>query len=300
MKRIGHTITDADLAAYADHETSSVSIAEIEQHLAQNPEDAGRIEMWRKQSEALRAVYGRVVFEPLPPAVSLAQPRGARPEAVAGEAADPDAPIRQVLKFEPRKPGSAPHPARQRMTLVLLCLVMLALFYLVSQIGPGGLMSTILPSPNYSAGSEQQAGASDALALARRAGEAHRTYATGDPPRPGEWLPAQDASLAAFLSRRTGLPLSLPDLTSSGLKLRGGRITPGELGAAAFLLYEGTADDRIGLLIARTVPDDTGPVYREDRATGVLGWTKNGAAYALTASGDSDRLMRLYRLIAGN
>lgn len=298
MKHIGHTITDADLAAYADHETSSVSIAEIEQHLAQNPEDAARVETWRKQSEALRAVYGRVVFEPLPPAVSLAQPRGARLEAPIGEAADPDAPIRQVLKFEPRKPDVGPNPARQRLTLVLLCVLLAALFYLVNQIGPGGVVSNLLGPPPYAAPPEPQAGSGDVLAQARRAGEAHRTYATSDPPRPGEWLSAQDPSLAAFLSRRTGLAITLPDFASSGLKLRGGRITPGELGPAAFLLYEGSGDDRIGLLIARTVADDSGPTYREDRATGVLSWTKAGAAYALTASGDADRLMRLYRLMA--
>lgn len=306
MRHVGHTITDADLVAYADHETSSVPAAQIESWLAENPADAARVEAWRKQADALRAAFGRVAVEPLPLSLSLAQPRGTRPEAGlatpdgdAHQPVDPDEPIRQVLKFEPRKQQTEQKP--KRWTLALLAVVAVAMFYLVGLTGIGPSLPGFLQPGSLPSSTDTLATGEGSVQLARRAGEAHRTYAGNDPVRPGEWLSATDPSLGVFLSRRTGLRITLPDFSTMGLRLMGGRITPGELGPAAFLLFDGGVNDRIGLFIARTVSDEaTAPVYREDRATGTLTWAKNATVYALTANGDQDRLMRLWRLMPGN
>ena len=118
---------------------------------------------------------------------------------------------------------------------------------------------------------------------------------------PGEITLAQDPSLALWLSRRVGIAIRLPDFSTEGFRFTGGRITPGELGPAAFLLYESGAGERVGLFVARIVSDETlAPVYREDRATGTLTWTSGGAGFVLTALGGRERLQALWRLAPGN
>jgi anti-sigma factor RsiW len=305
MKRISHTITDADLVAYADNQSSSVPAAEIEEFLARNPDAAARIASWRRQNDAIRGAYGHVDREPLPVSLSLAhaRPRAAPPagpgKAVAASSGVVDEPIRQVVRF--RRPAAARSEARPPRAASLAVLAVLAIMALyasgVSGIGPS-LPDFLQTSPVIRPAETVPQG--DGLTLARRAGEAHRTYVAGvENFRAGEWTLAQDASLAGWLSRRTGTRIALPDFSSLGLRLVGGRITPGESGPAAFLLYESATRERVGLFISKIVSnEDAPPVYREDRSTGTLTWARNGAGFVLTATGDADRLMRLWRLAA--
>jgi hypothetical protein len=52
--------------------------------------------------------------------------------------------------------------------------------------------------------------------------------------------------------------------------------------------------------MARLVGDEiSGPVYREDRGAAILTWTGAGVGYALTAAGNRDHLLRLWRMMQG-
>lgn len=59
-------ITEADLQAYSDGRLAEGRRAEIEAWLASRPEEAERIEAYRRINEELRAVYDPVLQEPVP------------------------------------------------------------------------------------------------------------------------------------------------------------------------------------------------------------------------------------------
>ena len=298
MKRVGYTITDADLVAYADGEASGAPAAEIAAYLAETPADAARVDAWRKQTDIIRAAFQRAAAEPLPASLMLSHPRAVRPEAEARTPAAPlgEPPLRQVLRFERRR-----QQRNGRMVIAIIAFSAggaLAL-YTAALMGFGPRLPAFL-QPGFSPRPAESLMLPDqSLQLARRAGEAHRTYAVAkEVQHPGEITLAQDPSLALWLSRRVGVAIRLPDFTADGLRFSGARVTPGELGPAAFLLYESASGERVGLFISRIVSDEaTAPIYREDRATGTLTWSNGGAGFVLTASGGRDRLQRLWKLI---
>ena len=53
----GLPVTEADLLAYADGRLAEARRADIETYLAAHPEDAERVHAWRRQNEALRALF---------------------------------------------------------------------------------------------------------------------------------------------------------------------------------------------------------------------------------------------------
>jgi len=71
-------ISDNDLHAYADGELDPARVAEVEAHLAADPAAAQRVALWRRQKEALHALFDGVLTEPVP-AQLLERPRPRRP-----------------------------------------------------------------------------------------------------------------------------------------------------------------------------------------------------------------------------
>ncbi|HEX6827746.1 MAG TPA: anti-sigma factor [Burkholderiales bacterium] len=72
-------INDDDLHAYADGELDPARAAEVEARLADDPDAARRVAEWRRQKEALHALYDAVLAEPVPPRLLLERPRTRRP-----------------------------------------------------------------------------------------------------------------------------------------------------------------------------------------------------------------------------
>jgi anti-sigma factor RsiW len=64
-------ITEADLHAYVDGALEPHRRAAVERHLAGHPEQAEQVAEWRRQGEALVALYGRVADEPVPPRLDV-------------------------------------------------------------------------------------------------------------------------------------------------------------------------------------------------------------------------------------
>lgn len=65
-------VTEADLHAYADGQLNPLLRANVEQWLAEHPNDAERVRAWRQIGLQLRAALDPIAREPVPPALALA------------------------------------------------------------------------------------------------------------------------------------------------------------------------------------------------------------------------------------
>lgn len=85
-------------------------------------------------------------------------------------------------------------------------------------------------------------------ALARYAAEAHRVYAV-ETRHPVEVSGQDAAHLSAWLSKRLGQTLRIPQLHDKGFSLIGGRVLPHRGRVAAQLMYQDQAGQRLTLLV---------------------------------------------------
>jgi anti-sigma factor RsiW len=78
-------ITEADLHAWVDGQLAPERAREIEAYVAERPEEAARLELYRAQGRELHALYDPVLDEPLPARLlRAARPRPAWRAAAAG------------------------------------------------------------------------------------------------------------------------------------------------------------------------------------------------------------------------
>jgi anti-sigma factor RsiW len=122
---------------------------------------------------------------------------------------------------------------------------------------------------------------------------AYETYAP-EIVHPVEVSAAQHDHLTAWLSKRVGLKLSLPDLQAEGFRLMGGRIVPDEHGVAALLMYEDAGGKRMTLYVAAE-PDakETGFRYASNGGVDSVWWYGEGLGCAIVADLPRDRLKAL-------
>jgi anti-sigma factor RsiW len=78
MSRDDASITESDLHAYVDGALEPRRRAAVERHLAEHPDEAERVADWRRQNEALRALYAHVADEPVPPRLRIDRLAGRR------------------------------------------------------------------------------------------------------------------------------------------------------------------------------------------------------------------------------
>ena len=64
-------ILEAELHAYVDGELPADRRAAVETWLAAHPQDAARVEAWQAQADLIKARYGGVAQEPVPPRLDL-------------------------------------------------------------------------------------------------------------------------------------------------------------------------------------------------------------------------------------
>jgi anti-sigma factor RsiW len=70
-------ITESDLHGYVDGALGPSRRAQVERFLAARPEVAEQVEAWRRQNDALAALYGSIVDEPVPPRLDVRRLAGA-------------------------------------------------------------------------------------------------------------------------------------------------------------------------------------------------------------------------------
>lgn len=235
-------VEEFELHAFVDGELDGERRRKIEDHLHRSPEDASLVEAWRRQNAALRAAFAHTAKEPLPVSLRPAAPKaGSHPPGPGSSGVD-------WARFSPSKASSlrsmrgldTGRKSRRRPAIAFSVMTLLAgavvagaaILAFTGPATPPQAPERLVASPGFVA----------------RANVAYLTFAKDA--RPIEIGVDRKSELAAWLLDRAGFG-GLPDLSAEGLKLIGGRLTPGAMGPAGFLLYETDARARVGLYFER-------------------------------------------------
>jgi len=222
-------INEADLHAYADGQLSGRRRAAVEAYLAERPELAAQVAEWRRQSEALHGSLDSVLNEPVPLA--------ALPEDLRGGT---------------HRRGGTGIGWRSARLAAFASLASLALgatlgWVAHDYLGAGGAVA-MAPGERF---------ARDALAT-------HVVYAP-EVRHPVEVPASDEAHLIAWLSKRLGTPLHVPDLRAQGFHLIGGRLGVAEGGPTAILMYESEDGTRLSLQLRRMAQGTPDTGFRLER-----------------------------------
>jgi anti-sigma factor RsiW len=120
---------------------------------------------------------------------------------------------------------------------------------------------------------------------------AFRTY-VAEVRHPVEVDASQEAHLVAWLSKRLGQPLRVPDLSGAGFRLMGGRLLPATAGPAAQFLYEDETGRRLALYVRADLESaETAFRFVEEQDVGAFYWIDRPLAYVLAGSVDRAALL---------
>ena len=243
---------DIALMAWRHGRLSPRDAADFEARLAADPEAQATLAEWDRQDAALAALHGAALAEPVP-----ARMRALLDAARAAEAVP------------------APAPARRTAALPRIAAA-LALLALGAAAGWGAAQMT------------QPAPITEAPMLA--ALRAHDTFAI-EVAHPVEVGAGEMAHLTGWLSKRLGQELAPPDLGAFGFRTIGGRVLPAASGAAALLMYENEAGERL-TLYAAPQPEGGPTAFRfiEAGATQGFWWVDGAFGYAVVGDMPRDLL----------
>lgn len=96
---------------------------------------------------------------------------------------------------------------------------------------------------------------------------------------PVEVAASDEAHLVAWLSKRLGAPLRVPDLRAEGYRLIGGRLGVAEGGPSAMLMYEADNGSRVSLQLRHMAPGTADAAFRLERLPGNAGGAGAAAAF---------------------
>lgn len=141
------------------------------------------------------------------------------------------------------------------------------------------------------------AGEANADDLVRRAVGAHVVYVP-EVRHPVEVASSEEAHLVAWLSKRLGHAVRVPDLTSAGFRLVGGRLLPHAGTPAAQFMYEDAGGDRVTLYL-RTGREgrDTAFRFAAERGVSAFYWIDGPMGYAVSAKMPREGLLEIARLV---
>lgn len=133
--------------------------------------------------------------------------------------------------------------------------------------------------------------------VAAEALSAHIVYAA-EIRHPVEVGAGERVHLIAWLSKRLGTELKVPDLSSAGFSLVGGRLLPASAGPAAQFMYESASGQRVTLYLRRN-PDGATTAFRfaTQGSVEAFYWLDGPFGYALAADMPRDQLMGLAKAV---
>jgi anti-sigma factor RsiW len=257
MSAIPGAFEEHELHARLDGRLSPERAAEVDAYLAAQPEVQARLNRYVEQQELLRAAFAEETAGPIPPRLRVARFRAEQRR-------------RRYQRF-----------ARIAAGVVL-----------VVAGGIGGWAARDVTTPLLPVTGPA---VSDASMITADAISAYRVFSV-EVKHPVEVDVAQEAHLVQWLSKRLGQPLVVPDLTSAGFRLMGGRLLPSETGPAAQFMYE-NGKDRVTLYVRTGIGGETAFHYSEDKGIGAFYWSDQGFGYALAAKADRNLLLRLSEIV---
>jgi len=121
-------------------------------------------------------------------------------------------------------------------------------------------------------------------ALAREALATYGTFAP-DRLRPVEVRADGGDAFREFADATVGRPVTIPDLSTAGYRLMGGRVVPTAHGPGLMLMYDNDKGSRLVMLTRPMAVDQDKPMVATDTAD-VRGWSwaKNGLGYSLVGA----------------
>ena len=272
-------VTEAELQAWVDGRLAPARAGAVDHYLALHPAETARLQAYRAQNAALRAVFNPLLDEAVPPAMAARPPR--RPHG-----------WRDWLR--PRgqgpNPGQPWPPPLRAAAMLALTLAGGGAGWLLHDAADGGQPAAMLA---LSADNAPNAAASLAT-LPRRAALAHVVY-TPEVRHPVEVGADQQAHLVAWLSKRLGAALKPPQLAAQGYELEGGRLLPGQSGPVAQFMYRDAGGARLTLYVSteQTHNRETGFRFAQEGQVGVLYWIDGRFGYALSGSLDKAALAKV-------
>jgi anti-sigma factor RsiW len=122
--------------------------------------------------------------------------------------------------------------------------------------------------------------------LGMEAAAAHSVFA-GDPTHPIEIGWENQPELKAWIDRKLGRSVSVPDLGAQGYRLIGGRVLSTMIGPAAMLVYDGDHGARITVFL-QPMRSDVAPMQavRANAASGYA-WIDAHMGYSVMSDGDT-------------
>ncbi|OYY74248.1 MAG: hypothetical protein B7Y40_05820 [Gammaproteobacteria bacterium 28-57-27] len=264
----GLPIREDDLQAYVDDRLAPGRRAEVDNWLAGHPLEAARLRSYRRQNEALQALFAPVLDEPLPESLkAVVRPAqaGGRIQLFRAAAMLAAVGMGSVLGWTLRGEMQLVQTARTEAV--------------VPALPPALEMTPVAISDT---------------GLARRAAVAHAVYSP-DVRRPVEISADQEDQLVSWLSKRLGSNLKPPKLGSLGYELIGGRLLPGDKGPVAQFMYHDASGKRLTLYVSRETGDDkeTAFQFAEIGPIGVFFWIDHGVGYAISAGADKAELTQV-------
>jgi anti-sigma factor RsiW len=258
-------VTEADLHAWVDGELPDTTRADVDAWLQAHPQDAARVEQYRRQNTVLRGKYDAVLEEPVPEYLSALAQRLPHAENAAH--------ARPLLQ-----------PPLQRYAAMLAALVVG---------GAGGWYAHLW----YDGQAMKSAVARSTPSFVRQAAVAHVVYSP-EVRHPVEVGADQEAHLAAWLSKRLGTQLRVPQLVELGFSLVGGRLLPGQpddrLPVAQFMYQDGKGQ-RLTLYVRTDAEATRETAFRfaQEKNIGVFYWVDQKLGYALSGEIEKAELLRV-------
>jgi anti-sigma factor RsiW len=273
-------ISEHDLQAYVDGRLPAARAHEIAEWLEQEPagrEALERVRAYRRQNDALHAVFDEVLDE-APPArlADFARTAGRRRNDGRGG-------------MDGMRPRGAANESSWRRHAVMLLLVMAGGaggWLLHDAAGEGGTQ--------WWPGARPQVAAIAPITLARQAAVAHNVYSP-DLRRPVEVGADQEQALVTWLSRRIGANVRAPKLAPLGYDLIGGRLLPGQSGPVAQFMYQDAGGQRLTLYVSRDQVQSQGTGFRfaQEGKVNVFYWIDGQFGYALSGGIPKNELSRI-------
>jgi anti-sigma factor RsiW len=126
---------------------------------------------------------------------------------------------------------------------------------------------------------------------------AHRTFSV-EIRHPVEVGANEEAHLLQWLSKRLGHQLIVPDLSTLGFRLMGGRLLPADSGPAALFMYEDGKGTRLTCYyLVVDVAGETEFQFREQNGISAFYWVEDGLAYAIAANVDRNLLLKVAEIV---
>ena len=127
-----------------------------------------------------------------------------------------------------------------------------------------------------------------------RAARAHLVYSP-EVRHPVEVDAKDKDHLVKWLSKRLGMPLKVPVLSTEGFELLGGRLLPGPEGPVAQFMYQDPSGKRLTLYVSKPHAGETMTAFRfaQDGGVSVFYWIDKDCDYALSGEVDKPTLARV-------